>query len=198
MKYTPQIDEAFIYLIISILIQSCWQSNEIKVIFFRTLFLKPNMDLSKYIFWMSIDACLCFFKDTGFVGWNHIFDVNKCIRTTSLLKYLQRLLNQISNILLMSLVIINTISGVNWKIKSEICMKIIPKWNSWVTLIVLLVWSNVTYDYYFWTCWKWVEAGDSTERELDLCSLLISLVAATPLMSCTSPLHFSYLMPLRK
>lgn len=58
-----------------------------------------------------------FLDDARLIGWDHVFDIDKCIWTPSLLQDFQCLLNEVANIFMEPLMIINSISSVHWKRK---------------------------------------------------------------------------------
>ena len=62
---------------------------------------------------MSMDENLYeSFEETRLIGGNHVLDIDECIFTTMLLKCLQSLLDEVSNVLPLLLAIVYPISNV--------------------------------------------------------------------------------------
>ena len=52
--------------------------------------------------------------DARLVGWNHVLDVYEGVRAPALFQHLQRLLDEVSDVLVEPLVVVNAVAAVNW------------------------------------------------------------------------------------
>ena len=53
--------------------------------------------------------------DAGLVGWDHVLDVDECVRSPPLLQQLQGVLDEVAEVLVEALVVVDAVAAVHCK-----------------------------------------------------------------------------------